>query len=654
MKKSFFVLAAVVFSIRLSAQNEPTTSDTAKGLDEVIVSANKYPNKTSLTGKVVTIIPQEQIEKSSGKDLSQLLAEQAGIYIGGTNSNPGKDKSIYLRGGYVSHTLITIDGIPVYDPSGIGGNFDIRNLSLTNIERIEILKGSQSTLYGSDAINGIINIITRKPGKKALGANGTVSYGSYETIRGNAGVNGRSGFFDYNASFAYHNSKGINETENKNNNPVTDKDNYKQSSFQLNIGYRPSDKFSIQPFFRFGKLSGDIDQGAYTDELDYTYNQKSWQAGVKNEYTLGKTKFNLLYNYNNISRLYIDDSVKSRNGYDTYSKGDYSGSEHLIDAYIHTPLNKILKLTAGTDFRFTNINYNYLSLPAWGPPAVIDTTVNQQSIYSALNLNTPSGFNVEAGGRINFHSAYKNQFVFNFNPSYLLNSKIKIFANLSSGYKTPTLYQLYSEYGNSSLKPETALTAEAGVQYYSPGKKLNTRITGFIRNVKNVFTFYYDAATFTSMYINRDKQEDYGFEWEATYNPDTKTSIRVLFSFTDGNITTQTPAGKDTTWFNLLRRPKSSFSINVGRQFTPSFYASANVSIIGKREDAYFDSNTFSTVPVTLKSYTLIDLYAEYAFSKKRLKLFTELRNITNTKYFEIAGFNTLRFNGYGGIRFTL
>ncbi|MBK8953239.1 MAG: hypothetical protein IPM85_14195 [Chitinophagaceae bacterium] len=142
-------------------------------------------------------------------------------------------------------------------------------------------------------------------------ADGTLSYGSNETLRGNAGINGKNGFFDYNASFSYHNTKGINETENKNNAPVTDKDSYKQSSFQLNLGIRPSDKLTILPFFRYGKLSGDIDQGAFTDELDYTYTQKSWQTGVKNEYSLGKTKLNLLYNYNNISRLYIDDSVKA-------------------------------------------------------------------------------------------------------------------------------------------------------------------------------------------------------------------------------------------------------------------------------------------------------------------------------------------------------
>src|SRR5205814_1295066 len=117
---------------------------------------------------VLTVITRQQLERSGGKDLSQVLSEQAGIYIGGANSNPGKDKSIYLRGARVDHTLITIDGVPVYDPSGIGANFDIRNLSIDNIERIEVLKGSQSTLYGSDAIAGVINIITRKASSKKI------------------------------------------------------------------------------------------------------------------------------------------------------------------------------------------------------------------------------------------------------------------------------------------------------------------------------------------------------------------------------------------------------------------------------------------------------------------------------------------------------
>src|SRR5574339_590324 len=172
MKKKFLIVAAVFIGSQLSAQQDTSL------LDEVVITANKYPNKTSLTGKVVTIITKEQLEHSGGKDLSQILTEQAGIYIGGANSNAGKDKSLYLRGAKIEHTLITIDGVPVYDPGGIGSNFDIRNLSAGQIERIEILKGSQSTLYGSDAIAGVINIITKRTELKSFGANSLLSYGS--------------------------------------------------------------------------------------------------------------------------------------------------------------------------------------------------------------------------------------------------------------------------------------------------------------------------------------------------------------------------------------------------------------------------------------------------------------------------------------------
>ncbi len=164
MKKKIFIVAAAIISSQLQAQ----TDTTREILDEVVITANKYPNKTSLTGKVITVITKEQLEHSGGKDLSQLLTEQAGVYVGGANSNAGKDKSIYLRGARIDHTLITVDGVPLYDPSGIGGNFDIRNLSVAAIERIEILKGSQSTLYGSDAIAGVINIITKKSADKLI------------------------------------------------------------------------------------------------------------------------------------------------------------------------------------------------------------------------------------------------------------------------------------------------------------------------------------------------------------------------------------------------------------------------------------------------------------------------------------------------------
>jgi vitamin B12 transporter len=645
MKKQFFVVAAVLISSQLTAQLKHQLQDadtTGKTLDEVVMTANKYPNKTSLTGKVVTVITKEQLERSGGKDLAQILTEQAGIYVGGANSNPGKDKSLYLRGARVDHTLITIDGIPVYDAAGIGGNFDIRNIAIENIERIEILKGSQSTLYGSDAIAGVINIISKKAGTKPVNGSADLSYGSYQSFRGNMGLTGTKDKLDYNINFSSNKTDGINEAISTSAN--ADKDGYSQNGFAAQFGIAAIKNIYIQPYFRYTKIKGDLDQGAFTDELDYTFHQKSFQTGLRNELNIGKAKLNVLYSFNSINRTYTDDSIKSRNGYDTYSRGSYKGGEHFVDAYIHIPLHKNIKLTGGIDFRNSSSDQEYFSVGFYGPYTSRYSSdslkQNQLSLYAALNLNSKTGFNLELGNRLIIHSAYGSYDIFNINPSFLLNKKWKLFANLSTAYKTPSLYQLFSEYGNDKLQPESAITAEGGVQYYSPNNKINSRITLFNRNVKDVLFFYFNSSTFQSQYINQDKQNDYGLELELKINISKKITLGTYYSFTDGELMTKNN-GKDTAYFNLLRRPKNSFGINLGNKINERLFISSNMMLIGKRTDAYFDAVSFQTINTTLKSYFLWNLYAEYRFTNLKTKLFADMRNITDSRYTEISGFNT-------------
>ncbi|MFZ1527145.1 MAG: TonB-dependent receptor [Ferruginibacter sp.] len=646
MKKKIFIAAAVIFSSAARAQ-----TDSTKLLEDVVISATKYPLKSSQTAKLLTIITKEELAKAGGKDLAQVLMEMGGLFVNGANSSMGKDKAIYLRGASVDHTLITIDGVPVYDPSGIGGIFDIRNFNLENIERIEILKGSQSTLYGTDAIAGVINIITKKAGQKLLNMNGTLGAGSFNTYKANAGISGRKDKLDYSASYGYAKSGGINEAVTQGS--VYDKDGFKQQTFNANLGVHATKNIRVAPYMRYSKINGDIDQGAFTDELDYTYTQKNLQAGVRNEFVFGKAKLNLLYNFNKTERLYIDDSVKSRNGFDIYSRGNYSGKEHFVDAYADFSIRKWIRLTAGADFRTVSTAQLYISIPAWAPPLPLDTSMTQQSIYTAVNLKKDDFYNFEAGGRINFHSAYGNHLVFNLNQSYTLNERIKISSNISSGYRTPSLYQLYSEYGNRDLKPEASTSVEIGLQYFSADKKMNARIVYFGRNVKDVLFFYTDPFSFKSAYINQDRQNDRGLELDAGYTGFKNTSIKLFYNYVNGKIHTKNFSGKDTTFFNLLRRPKHNAVITVSTLIKKRFNIGTSLSFVGQRKDRYFDAVSFQSVDTVLKRYILLGLYADYGFLKNRLIAFADIRNITDVKYTEVAGFNTPGFNANAGIRFS-
>ncbi len=652
MSKKILTLIAISASTFALAQQDTAST---KLLDDVVVTATKFPIKTSSTGKVITVITQQQLEQNGGKDLAQILNEQAGVFIGGANSNYGKDKSVYLRGASTQHTLITVDGVPLYDPSGIGNNFDIRNISINLIERVEILKGSQSTLYGSDAIAGVINIITKKSGNPSnpLSANALASYGSNNTVNANAGININQKNINYYAGYSYQKTDGINEAIS--NNPNADKDGYQQTSFQTGLNLKATKNIAINPYLRYTNNKGDLDQGAFVDELDYTYAQKSLQAGVKNELQFGKTKLNILYNYNTINREYVDDSTKSQNGYDKYSKGTYKGIEHFLDVFANFSLSKKTTLTTGVDYRMSNSNQDFLSIGFFGPYKSSYSSdslkQNQLAIYTALNFNNNKGFNMELGARFNKHSVYGNNTVFNFNPSLQVSDDVKVFANISSGYKTPSLYQLFSEYGNKNLKPEVSLNTEVGLQHLFDNKNIKTQLVLFARSVQDVHFFYFNSSTFQAQYINQDKQKDYGVEFEASLKLSKNTTLRTYYTAVDGNINTKKSNGKDTSYSNLLRRPKNSLGINLSTKFSKNLSVTTNLNWFGPRSDAYYNSTTFKTDYVTLTGYALLDVYVEYAFNKHNLKAFVNARNITNTSFTEISGYNTLGRNIYGGVR---
>jgi vitamin B12 transporter len=632
MKNKIFMVAAVIFSGQLKAQNITpiATNDSTKSMDEVVITATKFPKRQSETGKVVTVITNAQLQRSSGKDLSQLLNEQAGLVINGANSNPGKDKSVFLRGASSKYTLILLDGIPVTDPSGVGGAFDLRLLSIDQIERIEILKGSQSTLYGSDAIAGVINIITKKSGSKNIGAAGTVSYGSYNTFKGNAVVNGSTQKVDYNIGYTYFKTDGISEAADKTGNSNFDKDGYKENSFNASVGIKATDKLKISPFFRLADYKGNYDDDAFTDGAG-KYNSKFLNTGFISQYKLSQGAITLQYGHAKTDRIFDG----------TYGKSDFKGRLDNAELFYNTAVGKYVQLLSGINFQQIKMLDTTASKK--------DPSVTLTSPYISLYLHNLHGWNVELGGRYNNHSKYGSNFTYSFNPSYLIDKTTKLFFNYSTGFKAPTLYDLYGKYGsNENLKPEKSTSIEAGVQTTLAENKIELRVVAFDRKIKDAIVY---GPSFIN--INQDRQHDKGFEIEPTFFINKNLTVRTSYAFVDGDVTTPNGA-KDTTYFNLIRRPKHSFSINIACQASKNLFVNANLKTFSKRTDLFFDPVTFEQSTVELKAYALLDVYAEYKLADGKLKVFADAKNITDSKYTEVYGFNTLGFNINAGISFKL
>lgn len=628
-KKHFATLImSVIGSSSLFAQTQKDS--TVKQLDQVVVTATKSPKKTSETGKVVTIITREEIDHSEGKDISQLLNEQTGVIVNGATSNPGKDKSIFLRGASDKYTLILLDGVPLNDPSHVGGAYDIRLIPLSQVERIEILKGSQSTLYGSNAVAGVVNIITRKASSDQAAGNATLSYGTYRTLKGAVDFERKGKIFEYDLNYQYYNTDGIAEAKDTTGKANFPKNGYNLQAFQANVSINVTDHLKISPYFRYSEYKGTYSAGAF--------------AGANNKYLTSLVNSGLTAHLN-----YSKGAVYANYGYD-YTQRAYGGLYPSAfqgkfnhgEVFVNHSFSGNVQMLAGFSFQTYTI--------------VKPDTVNSiLSPYLSFFYKTAEGLNIELGGRYNHDNKYGSNFTYSFNPSYLIHRTVKVFANISSGFRPPSVDELFGPYGaNPALKPEKSESAEGGVQVFLADQKLSLLGDYFDRTVKDVIIYYTDPVTYKSIYINRDKQHDHGIEAEISYAAGKKLTLRASYTYIDGQIT-QKLTGKDTTFHNIIRVPKDNFQLSAGFRATRQLFISSTLQITGKRTDLYFDPTTYVASQVVLSSYALWNAYAEYQLFKSNLKIFMDIKNITNkTNYYEVYGYSVQGTNLTAGIRIKL
>jgi vitamin B12 transporter len=635
-RNQWMLVAATLASSSLWAQQDSTRPGS---MDEVIITANKTLQKQVQTGKVITVINQEQIVRSGSKSVAQLLQETAGITANGALNNAGTNISLYTRGASSGRTLILLDGVPMYDPSQINNEFDLNLIALNDVERIEVCRGAQSTLYGSDAIGGVINIITySKQVSKKLEGQASILAGNYGTVRAQIKAQGKLGKLTYGVRYARNITDGFSSAHDSTDKKGFDRDTYAGDFTSARLQYQFNEYATISAFALSSVYKTDLDAGIFADEKDFSVAHRAKTIGTRFQYSKKKWQFTAQYQYSDITRKFLDDSA-SVGGFAKYTRNDYSGKSQFAEAYGQYQFSPQWQVTLGADFRYSSMNNQFLSISSFGPfeSGFNDTAQHQYAIYANLRFHSKNEkLNVEAGARWNQHNQFGDNTTFTFNPSYQISPRWRVLGSIATGFKAPSLFQLYDGFsGNTELRAETSTNYEIGLQYQS--KPWQSRLVYFNRNMKNGIDYNY----INFKYFNFIQQKVQGIEWENTVRLHAKWYALVNYTYIDGQEETQNrTTNKDTiTYSYLLRRPAHQLNVQLNYQPTPSVNLQVSTRFVSNR----FDVGGYLKPDVSLASYWLFNALASWQITEQ-VRLFGDMQNISNTKFFDIRGYNSIPF----------
>ncbi len=625
-------LLALIYSVQAKGQEENIRPDTLR-LEEINVTASKIPLSSRQTTKNVILISRKEIEQSASRSVAQLLNSRSGIIVNNAFSNRSANQNIYLQGADNEYTLLLIDGVPVSDPAGIGGALDLRVLPLSGVERIEIVKGSQSTLYGTNAIAGVINIITRESEPSLFNADGSLSYGSFNTLNATANVSGSGDGFGYLFNYGYEGSEGISEAENPGNAGDFDKDGINSNAFFAKVFFEPVNGLTITPTLNYSYFESEFDGGSFTD-ADNDLSLELINPGLNAKYERGSFELNALYGYTETNNAFFTPTGatpfktegRSQNA-DIYASGYIGGKIQLLGGFAYQNFETVGS-TGGFD-------------------------ANIISPYTTLFFRNYDGLNAELGIRLNEHSEFGSQLTYNISPSYNLLvgndvlDDIKLQASLSTGFRAPTLNDLFGPFGsNINLKPEESRSIDGSITARMYSQKLELSLLYFNRRIDNLIIF--DAATLALTNVNQ--QEDQGIESSISYRFNQRYQLRAFYNWLEGKI--MGDAGGEES--NLIRRPENRLGLSLNA--LPVKGLSANVQWIysSSRDDLFFDPVTFAQSEVNLDPYHLLNMFAEYSLAESGISIFVDLRNLLDQDYNEVVGFNAPGIHGNIGIRIRL
>jgi len=620
------VCCTLISTFGFSQQDEETK---VEQLNEVVVTNSRFEIKRENSGKVITKITQKELQHLQGKSIAEIINTTVGIEINGTKSNAGQNLSYFVRGGRNRQVLILIDGIQVTDASQISNDYDLRLLNADQVESIEILKGASSTLYGSGAATAVINIKLKEASKKSISANFRSVLGSnqsqnetnyaIEDFRNSVSINGTVNEFSYLASFGNQYTNGLSAVANG-----TESDAFNSINGNLKLGYNFSKAFKTTIYGSFDKYKADFDDGFAYADANYVLKTNQYRFGLSSEYKYNNGSIIVNAAFNDVER-----DVASN------FPSQFKSNGFVVDAFNKYNFNNTFYTVLGI-----NINDDKMesfSIPFGG--TTFEQSINPETAsfviidpYANVVYISDFGLSINAGVRLNNHSEYGSHVVYSVNPSFKKDFEfgyIKGLASYGTAYITPSLFQLFEPtFGNIDLKPEENATLEIGAEL-GIKDKATFNVVYFNRKETNFIDFV-DLGSFVFQYKNTDKSFiASGIEFTGDYKLTKRVRLNVNATYTkvEDNL--------------KLRIPEFKINATLNFQVSDATYISLSYQYNDTREDAFFNSTTFASENVNLKSYSLLDFYVSHKLIKDKMTLFANITNIFNTDYQELFGFTT-------------
>src|SRR3989338_5507041 len=442
-------------------------ADEAYDLGQVLVSASRIEEYIAQTGSSAIVIDRKTIEKKKYLSINEALSLEAGVEIA-SNSAFGGSTSVYLRGAPSGHTLVLMDGIRLYDPISTDASYDLANLMLDNVERIEVIKGPQSSLFGSDAMGGVINIITRS-GKGKPKFNFYFEGAPKRTFTEGLGIAGSIGKFYYSAEGSRQDSRGFSKARDG-----AENDSYQNNNFGGKFSYRPDEnlEFGIKSSYIRSKM--DLDDGAYADDVDFWNKYENSLITIFGEQRLNdRWSHNLDYSWLRNARKYTDNSDSY---WDTFKAwGQEVNWQHRINA------GRIFSLPQNIgEVIIPGFQYTYeagMERSNYGDLNRVNANREGYFIENRFSLDDKL-FNTMAV-RVDRHSRFGTQTTGRGTLSYLFGTGTRFKGSYGTGFKSPSLYQLFSNYGESELKAEKSWGYDLGLEQQLFKNRLSIGATFF-------------------------------------------------------------------------------------------------------------------------------------------------------------------------------